>query len=316
MKITAFLFCIFCFLEVFSQTDIEQKTFTYKVAGKLPIELDFFQKKNDKELQPVVIWIHGGALIAGSRKDIPEEQKNFYINAGYSIASIDYRLAPETKLPAIIGDLRDAVQWVRQNSVKLLNIDSTKIFVVGHSGGGYLALMTGYVLQHPPNAIISFYGYGDIRGDWYSKPDSFYLTAPRVTEDRVRQLERDTAIASAPWETRGDIYLYSRQTGKWPLMVGGHDPFKEASWFTQYCPLNNIRISYSPVLLIHGDKDTDVPFEQSVLMDRELTSKNIKHKFIRIKDGQHGFEHAEGAFDTPEVQRLFADVIKFFKENE
>ena len=323
MKIAAFTFFIISFLNVFSQpefnnviTDIEQKTFIYKNVGKLPIELDFFQMKGNKKLKPVIIWIHGGALIGGSRKDIDDQQKKFYINAGYSVVSIDYRLAPETKLPAIIEDLKDAVQWVRKNSVKLLNVDSTRTFVVGHSGGGYLALMTGYVLKHPPNAIVSFYGYGDIQGDWYSKPDSGYLTQERVTEERVRQLVKDTAIVSSSWDNRRDIYLYSRQNGKWPLMVGGHDPEKEATWFYQYCPLKNIHENYSPVLLIHGDKDSDVPFEQSVLMDQELTLKKIKHNFLRIKDGQHGFEHADGGFDSPKIKKVFADVLAFFKENE
>ena len=320
MKMAAFTFFVFSFLTVFSQpgskndsADIEQRTFVYKTVGRLPIELDFFQTKGNKELKPVVIWIHGGALMAGSRGGLNENQKRFYIDAGYSIASIDYRLAPETKLPAIIEDLRDAVQWVRRNSAELLNVDSTRTFVVGHSAGGYLALMTGYVLKNPPNAIVSFYGYGDIQADWYSKPDSFYLTHKRVTEEQARKLVSDTAITSSPLKDRGLVYLYSRQNGKWPLMVGGHDPEKKASWFYQYCPLKNIHANYPPVLLIHGDKDSDVPFEQSVLMDKELTSRKRNHHFIRIKDGEHGFDRS---FDTPEVKKVYADIAAFLKEHQ
>jgi acetyl esterase/lipase len=323
MKIIAFLLFAFSILTAYAQTqaangpaDIEQKTFVYKTVGRLPIELDFFQPKANKIARPVIIWIHGGALMAGNRNGLREAQKRFYIDAGYSVVSIDYRLAPETKLPAIIDDLRDAVEWVRRNSTKLLNVDRTRIFVVGHSAGGYLALMTGYVLKNPPNAIISFYGYGDIQADWYSKPDPFYLTQERVTEEQVRQLVSDSAITSSQWQNRGAVYLYSRQNGKWPLMVGGHDPEKEASWFYKYCPLKNIHRNYPPVLLIHGDKDTDVPFEQSVLMDQELTLKKIKHKFIKMKGYGHGFENAEGAFHTPEVEKVFADIAAFLKENE
>lgn len=323
MKIITFTLLVFSFLTTYPQSpttksysDIEQRTFIYKTVGRLPIELDFFQTKGSKTMKPVIIWIHGGALIGGSRKGLQEVQKRFYLDAGYSIASIDYRLAPETKLPAIIEDLKDAVQWIRRNSATLLNVDSTRTFVVGHSAGGYLALMTGYVLENPPNAIVSFYGYGDIRSDWYSKPDSFYLTKQRVTEEEVQKLVSDSAITSSPLKERGLVYLYSRQNGKWPLMVGGHDPEREASWFYQYCPLKNIHANYPPVLLIHGDKDSDVPFEQSVLMDRELRLKKIKHKFIRMKDREHGFEHGEGAFDTPEVKKVFADIAAFLKEHK
>ena len=323
MKIAAFTFFVFSFLTGSPQTatrtsdaGIEEKTFVYKTVGRLPIELDFFQVKGNRELKPVVIWIHGGALMGGTRKGLQEGQKRFYLDAGYSIASIDYRLAPETKLPAIIEDLRDAVQWVRRNSTKLLNVDSTRTFVVGHSAGGYLALMTGYVLTNPPNAIVSFYGYGDIRADWYSKPDSFYLTREWVTEEQVRKLVSDSAITSSPLKDRGHVYLYSRQNGKWPLMVGGRDPEKEASWFYQYCPLKNIHANYPPVLLIHGDKDSDVPFEQSVLMGQELMSKKIKHQFIRMKNGVHGFDRVEGAFDRPDVKKVFADIAAFLKEHQ
>jgi dipeptidyl aminopeptidase/acylaminoacyl peptidase len=70
------------------------------------------------------------------------------------------------------------------------------------------------------------------------------------------------------------------------------------------------------VLLIHGDKDLDVPFEQSVLMDQELTSKKIKHKFIRMENYGHGFDNKEGAFDTPDVKKVFADIQAFLKEHQ
>lgn len=320
MKNVSFAILIFSFTTTFAQParenenlNVEQKTFVYKIVNNIPIELDFFQVEGNTTLKPVIVWIHGGALMAGSRKNLPEVQKKFYLEAGYSIASIDYRLAPETKLPNIIEDLRDAVQWVQRNGAKKLHVDSTRIFVIGHSAGGYLALMTGYVLPTPPRAIVSFYGYGDIRGDWYSKPDSFYLTHPRVPEERARQLIGDSTITSSSFETRGDIYLYSRQNGKWPLMVGGHDPEKEASWFYQYCPLKNIRRNYPPVLLLHGDKDTDVPYEQSVLMDKELSAKKIKHKLFTMKDGQHGFDYE---FDKETVKMAFKAVADFLKENE
>ena len=89
-------------------------------------------------------------------------------------------------------------------------------------------------------------------------------------------------------------------------MVGGHDPVKEAQWFYQYCPLRNVHANYPPTLLIHGDKDTDVPFEQSVLMDQELTAKKIKHQFIKMNNYEHGFDRAH---EDKNVQKVFADVL-------
>ena len=100
---------IFCVLLLFLITcaqpkegtavEFRKKTFIYKSIDKVTIKADLFQNAGDSRLKPVIVWIHGGGLIFGSRTDIPEEQLKLYLNAGFSLVSIDYRLAPETKLP-------------------------------------------------------------------------------------------------------------------------------------------------------------------------------------------------------------------------
>jgi hypothetical protein len=65
-----------------------------------------------------------------------------YLDAGFNLISIDSRLAPETKLPFIIEDLRDAFGWVRQRGAELAGIDRDRIAVVGHSAGDQLITMT------------------------------------------------------------------------------------------------------------------------------------------------------------------------------
>ena len=101
------------------------RTFTYKTVDDLPIKLDV-HRADDEVRRPVVVWIHGGALIVGHRAGINQRVKNSLLDAGYAIVSIDYRLAPETKLPAIIADLEDAFAWLRQRGPKLFNVDFQK----------------------------------------------------------------------------------------------------------------------------------------------------------------------------------------------
>src|SRR5436309_4989417 len=91
---------------------IVAKTYTYKTVGDLPIKADVYRLPGD-EVRPVIVWIHGGALITGQRGGLNLEQRKRYLSAGYVIVSIDYRLAPETKLKGIIEDVQDAIQWVR-----------------------------------------------------------------------------------------------------------------------------------------------------------------------------------------------------------
>lgn len=214
-------------------------------------------------------------------------------------------------MPEIASDIRDAVQWVRENGSDSLRINPARIFIIGHSGGGYLALLSGYFSENPPAGIVSFYGYGDIQSAWYSKPDPYYRLQPLISEERANSLIYDSVITAASFDDRFDLYLYTRQNGTWPLLVTNHDPEKEAAWFTRYCPVKNINANYPPVLLIHGDKDTDVPFEQSVLMDRELELKKIKHKFIRMKNYGHVFDLFEGGLSNPDVSKVFNEVIDF-----
>jgi len=72
--------------------------------------------------------------------------------------------------------------------------------------------------------------------------------------------------------------------------VVGHDPDKEPRAFDPFCPVRNVTHNYQPTMLLHGDKDTDVPFEQSVQMAKELERHGVEHEFIRIPNGGHGFD--------------------------
>ena len=145
-------------------------TYTYKTVPGCNIQADVYRAPGDG-VRPVILWIHGGALIMGNRSGINTVQLQEYLNAGYTVVSIDYRLAPETKLKAIIEDLQDAYRWVREKGPDLFQADPHRIAVIGHSAGGYLTLMAGFCLNPRPRALVAFYGYGDIAGKWYSDPD-------------------------------------------------------------------------------------------------------------------------------------------------
>src|SRR5262245_28011076 len=73
-------------------------THAYKQVGDLKINADVYSYA-DERVRPVVVWIHGGALIMGHRESIPRWLQDACKEAGYVLVSIDYRLAPETKLP-------------------------------------------------------------------------------------------------------------------------------------------------------------------------------------------------------------------------
>lgn len=288
-----------------------KSTYTYKIVDGTSIKVDVYRPPDD-HVRPVILWVHGGALIFGDRTKIHNAQLARYLQEGFVVASIDYRLAPETKLPGIIEDLQDAYRWLRTQGRLLFRGDPTRIAVVGHSAGGYLTLAAGYLCSPPPRALVSFYGYGDITGAWYSRPDPFYSIEPLVTREQAREAVGNTTITEGDEERRWPFYLFCRQRGLWPKEVGGWDPATEPRRFDPYCPARNVTTSYPPTLLLHGDRDTDVPFEQSELMAHGLEKHRVKHRLIRIRGGEHGFD---ANLQDPQTAKAFEDVLAFLSKH-
>lgn len=97
-------------------------------------KLDVYRPTNQKDYATVV-WFHGGGLTGGS-KEIPEA----LMKQGVAVVSPEYRLSPKVNAPAYIEDAAAAVAWVVKN-VPTMGGSRAKIFLSGHSAGGYLANM-------------------------------------------------------------------------------------------------------------------------------------------------------------------------------
>lgn len=273
-----------------AEPDVRLTTFTYKQVGDLEIKADVHRAGDDVN-RPVVVWIHGGALINGHRAGILPRVKEMMLNAGYVLVSIDYRLAPETKLPAIIEDLEDAFRWVRERGPDLFNADPGKIAVMGGSAGGYLTLTSGFRVKPRPAVLVAFWGYGDLVGDWYSTP------SPHPRHHRIKMSEEEARrqVSGPPVSDArrrngngGAFYQFCRQRGIWPEEVSGWDPHREVDKFVPFMPVRNVTADYPPTMLIHGTKDTDVPFEQSEMMAQQFNKHGVEHKLIAIPGGEHG----------------------------
>jgi acetyl esterase/lipase len=286
-----------------------KKTYTYKTIEKCDIKADVYGASD--ATRPVVIWIHGGALIMGNREGIDRALLGKLLGSGYVVASIDYRLAPETKLPAILEDLQDACRWVRQQGPELFHIDSKRIAVMGGSAGGYLTLAAGFRVDPRPRALVSFWGYGDIAGPWYSRPDPFYSKMPPVPKEEADKAVGGPVLSeSSGKNNRGRVYHYCRQHGLWPREVTGHDPDKEPKVFDEFCPVRNVAATYPPTLLIHGTKDTDVPYELSAMMAKELSRKGVEHELITVEDAGHGLGGVKPAVVAGIHDRVLAFLNK------
>ncbi len=296
-----------------SEKEVSVKTYTYKKVGDLEIKADVY-RLNDNTIRPVAVWIHGGALINGHREEIDNIVNQKLLEAGYAIVSVDYRLAPETKLPSIIEDIEDVFEWIYKKGPDLFQVDTSKIAVVGGSAGGYLALLSGFRIKPRPTVLVAFYGYGDLIGDWFSKPSMHHFND--MTKQKAWEQVNGSQISDSR-DRKGDgrgFYRYSRKHGIWPKVVSGWDSFTEAENFFEYMPLKNITPDFPPTILIHGTNDTDVPYEQSLMMVKEFEKHNVEHKLITIPDAEHGLKDGDPELINAAYNSAF-EFIKQFMEN-
>ena len=282
------------------------ETRVYRRVDGVAIEADI-HRGDGSAPRPAVLFIHGGGLIMGHRMMLPTYLETLR-QRGYSIVSIDYRLAPETKLPEIVGDVAAAWSWLRAEAASF-DIDRDRIAVLGHSGGGYLALWSGFGVTPRPAAIVSIAGYGSLANAEFTAPSRFYASLPTVDESAARAAVATRALArSGPGDSmqfftgRGAFYLFCRQRGKWLREIAGHDS-TDTDWFAAFEPVRNVTSDYPPTLLLHGDADADIDVAQAEAMQRSLARHGVAHEFIRRPEWGHAFPYVPndpvtvGAFD-------------------
>lgn len=290
-------------------------TYTFKTVGAVKVQADVYWAA-DEAVRPVVVWIHGGALILGNRKSVPKNLLDLCRDEGYALVSIDYRLTPEVKLREIVSDLEAAWNWVRGDGARACHLDARRIVVTGGSAGGYLTLLSGGLDRPRPTALVAYWGYGDVDGDWYTRPSDFYRKAiPLIDKAGAYRGVGGKVITGSEdgidMKARGQFYHYLRQNGLWTREVTGWDPVKDKADLDRYCPVRNVTADYPPTLLVHGTDDTDVPYQLSVDMDKELTRHKVPHELVTVKGAGHGL--AGG--DPKLVAAAHARALAFIREH-
>jgi acetyl esterase/lipase len=292
----------------------EMSTYVYKHVGALEIKADVYRPSGFTTPRPVLVWIHGGALMLMGREYGPNEQlRNAMLAAGVVVVSLDYRLAPETHLPEMLGDIEDGFRWVREKGPTLFAADPARILVAGPSAGGYLALVAGYRVKPRPLAIVDFFGWSDLLGPSLLKPSrELRHTKVTVSREEARKAVLGPAVTNQRDRPPGlgarDFFLYCRQDGTFPLALTGWDPKSEAEKFYPYIPLRNVTSDYPPTLLIHGLKDTEIPVEQSIRMLHELQTHGVEARLITDPDADHASNWSPDAMAR--IQKAAAEFLQ------
>ena len=260
---------------------------TYVRANGWEGKLDVYAQRTppNSPPAPVVMFIHGGGWVQGTKEGSILQGVLPYLAMGYSVVNVEYRLANVSLAPAAIEDCRCALRWVAAHA-KDYNFDVDRIVVSGASAGGHLALTTGMIpasagfdrmcfttTEPKVAAIIDFFGITDL-GDMLEEPNKkpFPESWPYTTQ----------WIGNQP--NRADLA-------------------KAAS------PLTYVRAGVPPTISIHGDADPLVPYAHSVRLQEALQKAGVAHEMITVPGGGHG------NFSTAEWQRAFAAIDKFLAAN-
>ena len=147
---------------------------------------------------PLVVWFHGGGLTGGG-KEIPKRLRD----AGYVVVAPNYRLIPRVPVDSCINDAARAVAWAFDNAVRL-GSSPRKIFVAGHSAGGYLTAMIGlekkWLAKYGVDAdsIAALVPYSGQMITHFAHRDLQHIPALKATVERtsIPRTSRRTALHS------------------------------------------------------------------------------------------------------------------------
>lgn len=226
---------------------------------------------------PGIIMIHGGGFSSGSRESYLPMAIQLAQN-GYVAATVSYRLTPMFQFPMPLYDVKSAVRFLRANAGKY-SVDAEKMGAIGVSAGAtwaqFLAVSRGVAALegNGPNkdvsssvdCAVSYYGRSDMR--------------------RAYEGSRNAPTAL-------------------PALFGG-DRMAALDTHLRGSPLSWVNPDSAPVLAIHGTRDQNVPFEQSLYLVERLKSVGVEAEMETIAEAGHGFKGAD-------AERAWARTLDFF----
>ena len=251
---------------------------TYHVANGLENRVDLYLPANASGPSPVLMYIHGGGWVGGSKEGnvlrlLP------WLQMGYAVVNVQYRLGRISRAPAAVEDCLCALHWVRSNADEY-GFDADRIVVTGNSAGGHLALTTGMIpssagldLECQPKAelgvaaVVNWYGITDV-GDLLAgvNEKSYAVRWMGSLADRMEVAERVS-------------------------------------------PLSYVRSDLPPILTIHGDADPTVPYQHAVRLHEALSGASVSNELHTVPGGGHG------RFNRDETIAVFETIQRFLGQH-
>jgi alpha-L-fucosidase 2 len=254
------------------RTDIE-----YAVAGNESLKLDV-GIPDGKGPFPIAILVHGGGWRGGDKQVFIKPIFQPLADAGFVWFSINYRLAPAHRYPAAVDDVTTAVRWIKAHASEY-KADEKRMALIGESAGGHLVALVGARDGRRLGiaAVVPFYAPCD-------------MEAMTLGEDKT----------DAAFKAIGSFLGFTEPNDQARRLL------RESS------PITYVNKDMPPFLLIHGDKDQAVPYNQSVKMRDRMKQAGASCDLYTVEGGGHGMSGWE---KDPKLQTYKAEMIRWLKKN-
>lgn len=232
---------------------------------------------------PLVVFIQGSAWTKPNQFwELPQLCR--LAERGYVIASVTHRSCWEAAAPAFLQDVKTALRFLRVNA-REYDIDPDRVCAFGTSSGGNTALLLGLTADDP---AFETEAHAGVTTAVQAVVDCFGPT------DLLAMVER--------W---GDRFPLTDENLIYAL--GGRDPDTYRDTLARISPARYVAgaAHRPPFLLLHGDADEVVRYEDSLRMYELLQAHGYEADLVRVTDAPH-----EGSFWSRELLEIIFDFIE------
>ena len=261
---------------------------TYLTADGYESRLDVIAPRDPPGRLPTLLYIHGGGWVGGS-KEWAMLQLLPYLEMGFAVVNVGYRLAPVALAPAAVEDGRCALRWVLSNADSY-GFDPQRIVVSGHSAGGHLSLTTGML---PASAGMD--RRCPARNPAGGRADAH---EPEMRVAAIVNWFGITDVADLVHGPNAKTYAVAWMAGlaDWQAVA------------ERVSPLSHARAGLPPILTIHGNADAIVPFDHAVRLHQALDRVEVPAKLHVVEGGGHGrFTIAESLAAYQAIREFLAE---------
>jgi acetyl esterase/lipase len=228
---------------------------------------------------PIAMYVHGGGMTAGDKSDLNPVFLDALASAGYAVASVNYRLAPQVKFPAQIEDVKCAIRYLRAKAPRY-GLNGSEIFAFGTSVGGELVALAALTGRHSAFDV----------GPYATEPSNLIAIADIFGPANLTE-------GASGFSASGIQQVFGKNDHRGLVLAS---------------PTHFVAPNSPPILLVQGVNDTKVLKSQSIELYRDLKAAGDRTQLVLVQNMGHMFIQAGPKPLDPSLRQIAEDVVSFF----